>query len=472
MISISVNPSAHNTFTITMSDCMKPTHGPAISCHRQKAECCLWWDTSDNLYWDLILTQPRYLSGEFNGTNASSMASGAAAEKTKESHPYVSTYSGLYDPSQALNEPGLVLDVWEVPSKAAKAQCSMSSRIQLQTEFLQHSARHLRENSSASYREVSTAPSFLRDATSPRKSNASNLYQGLDNPNARMNFQPSWNISIEEYEKPDAMCEQVQGAELLNGKLNQAKLSPLLSLSSRANTPFTPSQAFYIIPEPQTYPLVLTQFSPSKRATICPIYSQPNATNPLLRPNPNPQRPRQRQRQQVRHPSPNQPKRHPKPRFIPPRKWSQSRLQALMRRDRPRNLPSSINWPSTTDEVTGLTTADLNPVWTCVDAPFLGERRIESAATVTATAERGSEVQMMVGSRIALPSDRQQNGSWDMDLDVHDRGTFQVPFRVVVTNEEGSVVWDLSWFWSGEMGHRIIRIGESGIGIGYGSTSV
>lgn len=122
-----------------------------------------------------------------------------------------------------------------------------------------------------------------------------------------------------------------------------------------------------------------------------------------------------------------------KAKFIPPRKWSASRLRELACRDRPRNLPENLDW----DQKANITDIQVIPL-----NQLQGEATIAFGTYFVANGEaegviedaQSHTVQISIGSRATND----------------DGGGVKVLFRAVVVNELNEIVSDISWTWNGQ----------------------
>lgn len=109
--------------------------------------------------------------------------------------------------------------------------------------------------------------------------------------------------------------------------------------------------------------------------------------------------------------------------------FTPSRLQALMRKQRPKNLPETMRWdPGSTNAVQALPLTELMPRWTSVQSVHQDYNTAISR-----------NVEIGVGSRVF--SLHHEEGNADVRI--------TVPFRLVVTDDIGSVIeewnWSCSW---------------------------
>lgn len=136
--------------------------------------------------------------------------------------------------------------------------------------------------------------------------------------------------------------------------------------------------------------------------------------------------------------TPPNPRLKKKAKFIPPRKWSSSRLRELACRDRPKNLPESVDWDTKANGA-NIKEIPIQKLWTedtVVSGSFTISKKGDDGITEYT---RVHKVQVAIGSRGA----------------VDQLGGTKVPFRAIVVNELNEIVLDSTWMWDGTMSQLV-----------------
>ncbi|KAK5943725.1 hypothetical protein PMZ80_004733 [Knufia obscura] len=229
-----------------------------------------------------------------------------------------------------------------------------------------------------------------------------------------------------------------QSATVTRHPNQQLKLKPQASASPSSTPtlhPLTPlSCAFTRLPTPD----FIDPFETGRRSTriISPSVSPKTIPLPISRPT----KRRHSSSPTTAHEREARPSK--KPKFIPTRKWSPTRLRELMRRERPRNLPEGVEY-SDFEVVREVPIGELVNEWTEVAAENGGVSGYDGGdergcGEVSEEDLKKWTVNMSVGSRV-----------FAADVPVQ-AAEGKIPFKLRVEDEEGTVLWDMSWSWYGD----------------------